>query len=126
MTVIEQSLELDEWTRRAIRVGGTLVVLARLINLYDLWRVHATHAGLIIAIALFSLLLGLGTFAATYAPWFDRRWREIVLAMCASSVLAMTLFGIRTQRMEVIMLSLVIVILVAGASNAATRPSLKS
>ena len=115
VTVIEPTLELDEWTRRAIRVGGTLVVLARLINLYDLWRVNATHAGPIIASALFSLLLGFGTFAATYAPWFDRRWREIVLAMCASSVLAMTLFGIRTQRMEVIMLSLVLVILVPSA-----------
>ena len=115
MTVIERSLELDEWTRRAIRVGGTLVVLARLINLYDLWRVNATHAGPIITSVLFSLLLGLGTFAATYAPWFDRRWREIVLAMCASSVLAMTLFGIRTLRMEVIMLSLVLVILVPSA-----------
>ncbi len=115
MTVSEPSLVLDEWTRRAIRVGGTLVVLARLLNLYDLSRVHATHAGPIIASALFSLLLGLGTFAATYAPWFDRRWREIVLAMCASSVLAMTLFGILTQRMEVIMLSLVLVILVPSA-----------
>jgi two-component system sensor histidine kinase/response regulator len=115
VTVIERSLELDEWTRRAIRVGGTLVVLARLINLYDLWRVNATHAGPIIASVLFSLLLALGTFAATYAPWFDRRWREIVLAMCASSVLAMTLFGIRTQRMEVILLSLVLVTLVPSA-----------
>jgi PAS domain S-box-containing protein len=115
MTVSETSFALDEWTRRAIRVGATLVVLARLINLYDLWRVNANHAGLIITSALFSLLLGGGTFAATYAPWFERRWREIVLAMCASSVLAMTLFGIRTQRMEVIMLSLVLVILVPSA-----------
>lgn len=115
VTAIERSLQLDEWTRRAIRMGGSLVVLARLINLYDLWRVNATHAGPIIASVLFSLLLGLGTFAATYAPWFDRRWREIVLAMCASSVLAMTLFGIRTQRMEVILLSLVLVTLVPSA-----------
>src|SRR6516162_10487492 len=76
VTEVEPSLELDEWTRRAIRVAGTLVVLARLVNLYDLWRVHATHAGPIITSALFSLLLGLGTIAATYAPWFDGRWRE--------------------------------------------------
>jgi two-component system, sensor histidine kinase and response regulator len=115
VTVREPSLELDEWTRRAIRVGGTLVVLARIFNLYDLWRVNATHAGPIIASVLFSLLLGLGTFAATYAPWFERRWRETVLAMCASSVLAMTLFGIRTQRVEVILLSLVLVTLVPSA-----------
>jgi two-component system, sensor histidine kinase and response regulator len=115
VTVKEPSLELDEWTRRAIRVGGTLVVLARIFNLYDLWRVNATHAGPIIASVVFSLLLGLGTFAATYAPWFDRRWRETVLAMCASSVLAMTLFGIRTQRVEVILLSVVLVTLVPSA-----------
>src|SRR5215469_17711217 len=115
VTVSEPSLALDEWTRRAIRVGATLIVLARLINLYDLWRVNASHAGLIITSILFSLVLALGTFAATYAPWFDRRWRETVLAMCASSVLAMTLFGIRTDRMEVIMLSLVVVTLVPSA-----------
>src|SRR5215469_12786130 len=115
MTILDPSSELDTWTRRAIRVGGALVVLARLINFYDLWRVNATHAGLIIATSLFSLLLGLATFAATYAPWFDRRWREIVLAMCASSVLAMTLFGIQTQRMDVILLSLVLVTLVPSA-----------
>ncbi|MBV8137208.1 MAG: response regulator [Deltaproteobacteria bacterium] len=115
MTVSETSFALDKWTRRAIRVAASLIVLARLINLYDLWRVNANHAGLIITSALFSMLLGLGTLAATYAPWFDRRWREIVLAMAASSVLAMTLFGIRTQRMEVIMLSLVLVILVPSA-----------
>src|SRR5262249_38656551 len=100
---------------RAIRVGATLIVLARLINLYDLWRVNASHAGLIITSILFSLVLALGTFAATYAPWFDRRWRAIALAMCASSVLAMTLFGIRTQRMQVLLLSLVLVTLVPSA-----------
>lgn len=115
VTVSETTFELDEWTRRAIRVAATLVVLARLINMYDLWRVNANHVGLVITSALFSVLVALGTFAATYAPWFERRWREIVLAMCASSVLAMTLFGIRTQRMEVIMLSLVLVILVPSA-----------
>ena len=115
MTVVEPSSQLDQWTRRAIRVATTLIVLARLINLYDLWRVNANHVGLVITSALFSVLVALGTFAATYAPWFERRWREIVLAMCASSVLAMTLFGIRTQRMEVIMLSLVLVILVPSA-----------
>src|SRR5262249_31407784 len=105
----------DVWTRRAIRVGATLIVLARLYNLYALWRIHALHAPLLMASVLVSLLIGLGSFAATYAWWFDRRWREIALAMCASSVLAMTLFGIHTQRMELILLSLVMVTLVPSA-----------
>src|SRR5215467_15652890 len=69
VTVGESSLELDVWTRRAIRVGATLIVLARLYNLYALWRIHALHAPLLMASVLVSLLMGLGSFAATYAWW---------------------------------------------------------
>jgi len=88
---------------------------ARLFNLYMLRGVSEPQVTLVKALSVFVLILSVAGFAATYVRWFDRRWREMALVMCALAVLAMTTFGIQTRRVELVLLSLVVMTLGTSA-----------
>ena len=105
MTTSHTAADIEDWTRRAIRIGCGIVFVARLLTFSQISKLPNLHNPLLVGTSLLALAFAGTTFVATYADWFGRAWRELVLATCAFSILSMTLFGILAARPELVFVS---------------------
>ncbi|MGO9603078.1 MAG: response regulator [Candidatus Binataceae bacterium] len=105
---------LDQWTRGAIRTGSALIVVAGIVNLLQMRSGLLPYNPVSISCVLFNFVVSLAAAAATYASWFNRRWRELAWVMAASAVLGLTAVGISADRMELLYIPLLL--MVVGSS----------
>ncbi len=116
VAMIDELVERDAWTRLAIRLGASGTALARLIDLYLMrTALAAGHHLAVAAFLVFALIASVLAVAATYMHRVDRYWRELAWALCAVSISSTTVFGVATDRGELVYASLILMIIASSA-----------
>ncbi len=112
----DNAADADEWTRRAVRAIALVAIVSRTFMFFELGAANIPRSPSTVASLLFVILLASATFAASYAPWFMRYWRELTLAIGAILALAMARFAIATGRLEVLHIWLLLAMVGASAA----------
>jgi PAS domain S-box-containing protein len=109
------SVRSDAWVVRMVRCGGTAVLVAALLNLFQFHRASGLFWSWALACAWFNFLLANVTFGVTFCKRFTKHWRPVMFLILSALVTSDTVLGTLGGEPKLLFISLILLMVGTGS-----------